>query len=666
MGLNYRLLPADCEAYPVNVGLTVSFTDTSTGTITNWFWDFGNGDTTNTTGSVSYTYVEPGTNTVTLIASGLLGASTNIQSACVVIMKLAVWINPSATGNWSDLASWNEGVVADSGNNAVFATAGSTSVVDTVSRTVGIITFNRAGDFTITDDGATTLTVNNGIIVNNQYTYTIAAPVVIGAATTWTVNSNGTLRVNGVITGAGALSKNGSGTLILTGSNTYNAGTLVNDGTLQIGNGTNASASVSGIISNYATLRFVHANNITIANALVGAGNNIFTNTVSWRSYTLTGDNSAFIGTNYVHNNVRFVASGAANRFGASVAGGLSNATLVVSKGGQVFNGSSSYTFRQNLLLNGNGINESGYNGALRLQLGTWAGPITLTGDSRITAFNGGTGTLTGAIAGNYALEFGSGSNYNGGTIYLAPATGSNSYASTKISGVTTVVALNSYALSTGSLTVTGNASVLRLNGYNFTFASLSGSSANIQNGSTNSPATLTVGTDNSDTTYSGILTDGGTGSLALVKIGAGALTLSGTNTYTGATTISAGTLRLGLTSSISNSPTITVNSDATLDVSAISGYTVSSNQTLKGNGTVLGNVTAAGIVSPGASVGTLTVAGSYTQAASGQLTIDIAGVGVCDQLLVSNAATLGGTLNLLLDGCAAASQRDIHHPHRR
>jgi uncharacterized repeat protein (TIGR01451 family) len=56
--------------------LVVSFTDNSTGTITNRFWDFGDGSTTNTTATtLSHTYASAGTNTVTLIVSGPLGAS---------------------------------------------------------------------------------------------------------------------------------------------------------------------------------------------------------------------------------------------------------------------------------------------------------------------------------------------------------------------------------------------------------------------------------------------------------------------------------------------------------------------------------------------------------------------------------------------------------------
>jgi PKD repeat protein/FtsP/CotA-like multicopper oxidase with cupredoxin domain len=58
--------------------LTVMFTDESSGSITNWFWDFGDGNTEDgSTGSVTHTYTSPGSYSVTLIVNGLCGSSTN-------------------------------------------------------------------------------------------------------------------------------------------------------------------------------------------------------------------------------------------------------------------------------------------------------------------------------------------------------------------------------------------------------------------------------------------------------------------------------------------------------------------------------------------------------------------------------------------------------------
>jgi hypothetical protein len=72
----------------------------------------------------------------------------------------------------------------------------------------------------------------------------------------------------------------------------------------------------------------------------------------------------------------------------------------------------------------------------------------------------------------------------------------------------------------------------------------------------------------------------------------------------------------------------------------------------LGGNGLVSGAVLNHGLVSPGASPGQLIIAGDYTQGADGTLNIEIAGThgGVdFDRLIVSNTATLDGTLNVTL-----------------
>ena len=71
------------------VPLTVTFTDTSTGTITNRFWDFGDGTTGNVaTSLITHAYNLSGTNAVTLIVSGPLGTSTNRKSSYIVVTNL--------------------------------------------------------------------------------------------------------------------------------------------------------------------------------------------------------------------------------------------------------------------------------------------------------------------------------------------------------------------------------------------------------------------------------------------------------------------------------------------------------------------------------------------------------------------------------------------------
>jgi len=107
--------------------------------------------------------------------------------------------------------------------------------------------------------------------------------------------------------------------------------------------------------------------------------------------------------------------------------------------------------------------------------------------------------------------------------------------------------------------------------------------------------------------TISAILGGAGT----LTQSGSGTTTLTGINTYTGATTINTGgTLALGATGSIASSSIITAN--GTFDVSAQGGVSIGVAQTLKGSGTVNvgsgGNLAIVGILAAGNSPGLLTV----------------------------------------------------------
>jgi autotransporter-associated beta strand protein len=193
----------------------------------------------------------------------------------------------------------------------------------------------------------------------------------------------------------------------------------------------------------------------------------------------------------------------------------------------------------------------------------------------------------------------------------------------TLASNVVDIYTLQSYPTitSTQNFTLQDNTTVaglMQLNGgslglgaFNLAVGSMGGT-APIDLGS----GTLTTGSDNTSTSYDGPLSGGG----SLVKVGSGTLTLTASNTHTGTTTINAGTMALTgpFANNIAHSPTITVNSGATLDVTGLSGggITLASGQTLAGNGTVAGGVVAGNgsTIAPGttSTVGTLSV-GSLT-----------------------------------------------------
>ncbi len=139
----------------------------------------------------------------------------------------------------------------------------------------------------------------------------------------------------------------------------------------------------------------------------------------------------------------------------------------------------------------------------------------------------------------------------------------------------------------------------------------------------------LTLGQASGDTTYDGVLSATG----GLTKTGANTVILNGKNTYSGGTTIDAGTLEIG----DRNSPTASIQGDAQ----------VNAGGTLRGHGTVQGNVDNGGTVRPGGSIGTLTIGGNYTQSPSATLRIDVSPT-VASQLKVGGTATLNGTLDVL------------------
>src|SRR5437667_1179058 len=199
---------------------------------------------------------------------------------------------------------------------------------------------------------------------------------------------------------------------------------------------------------------------------------------------------------------------------------------------------------------------------------------ITLNGSATFTRGPGrSTLSITGAVTGTGPLTLTNNRPADGLRLTVA-----NSYSgATTVSGASRVRADINGAIPTGSaLTVDGSLLFQAAT----TIGSLAGGGNLFMNGSN----TLTAGGDNTSTTFSGVYQN--SGAAALIKAGTGALTLSGVNTYTGATTVNAGTL--AVTGSI------------------VSPVTVNSGGTLGGTGTINNTVTvnSGGTLSPGTSPG--------------------------------------------------------------
>src|SRR5262249_27235932 len=106
---------------------------------------------------------------------------------------------------------------------------------------------------------------------------------------------------------------------------------------------------------------------------------------------------------------------------------------------------------------------------------------------------------------------------------------------------------------------------LLDLAGFNHSLGSLLWGGI-VTNSAVASPATLTVGSDNTSTIFSGSIQDG-TSETSFAKTGAGTLTLSGHNTYTGGTAIVAGTLELRYAYSAGTGPITFAGTAATLRI---------------------------------------------------------------------------------------------------
>ncbi|HZB90496.1 MAG TPA: autotransporter domain-containing protein, partial [Stellaceae bacterium] len=255
---------------------------------------------------------------------------------------------------------------------------------------------------------------------------------------------------------------------------------------------------------------------------------------------------------------------------------------------------------------------------------------ITLAAGGGTIDTNGFSTTMAQAITGSGGLT-----KAGPGTLTLAAA---NSYTGGTVIDAGTLQLSGAGTLGSGALLLNGG--TLALNGTSQSVGSLSGGGA-MSLGS----GTLTVN-QTTNATYTGAIS----GSGSVFKTGSGTLILDSVNTYTGGTTVSAGTLEIGDI----NNPNASVAGDVT----------VASGGTLAGHGTVEGDLsnTAGGTVSPGGTIGTLTIGGNYTQGSSSTLHIEVSPT-AASKLDVSGAASLAGTLALVYDpGVYSKATYDILH----
>ena len=272
----------------------------------------------------------------------------------------------------------NDGTIDTDGNNAAF-----TGVIS------GLGGLTKAGAGTLVLTGANTYsggtTITGGTLVGT--TASLQGDIVNNAALIFDQATNGTF--GGVVSGSGTFTKDGAGTLTLTGANSYTGGTTITEGTL-----VGTTASLQGDIVNNAALVFDQGANGTFAGNVSGSG--ALTKDGAG-TLTLTGANTYTGGTT--------IAGGTLVGTTASLQGDIvNNAALVFDQtangsfGGEI-SGSGAFTKSGAGLLNLTGTSD--FNGTTTVSAGRLAVNGSLAAsdvDVQSGGSIGGNGTLGGLI----------------------------------------------------------------------------------------------------------------------------------------------------------------------------------------------------------------------------------------------------------------------------
>ncbi len=497
------------------------------------------------------------------------------------------------------------------------------------------------------------LSLGSGVTITGTGTSTLANNITLPASLT--LGGTGTLTLSGVLTGGNGFTKSGAGTVILSNANTFTGAVAINAGSLSVSN-TNALSGVSGVTIGSSSVFDV--NNISLGFSAITFNS----------GSSLTGTGTATF-TNDIVIPTSFSVGGAGS---LTLSGILSGSNGLTKTGAGTVTLSNTNTYTGNTTINAGTLSISADANLGAAPSSPTAGSIAFGGgtlkttanftlnSNRGVALNSGGGTIStdpsttltynGIIAGANALT-----KAGSGALVLG---GSNTYTgSTSLSAGTLTLGSSNGLGSTSSLSLSNVAGAgLDMNGYNLTLNAVSGGGASGGNIALNS-GTLTIG-DATSTTYSGIISGNGN----LDKQGSGTLTLAGSNTFLGSTTLSAGTLSVSSdaafgsvpSSPISNSIIFnggTLQNTGTFTLNVNRGILLSNNGLFSTNsGTVL---TIDGIISGTSGIiqsntGTLTLNGSNSYSGSTSVT--------GGTLALSSAGALGNTSSVGVNSGATLS----------
>ena len=437
------------------------------------------------------------------------------------------------SGLWSTASNWSAGIPSGTSSTAEFGGAKVPSVTYDSKSTVGTLQFDAGA-------AAYTLTLNAGSDL------TLAASGIVNKSTNIPVlRVSGELDfINAATAGNAALVTNTGGIVDFSGvtAATITAGSIAGAGTYSLGKthltlgGLSTSTLVSGAIRDGgksggtgASITKIGAGTLTLSGADTYTGQttiNQGTLQVSGGGQ-LSGTSGITVAPGSSDNGTLYV-SGSGSRVstaGTLQVGGAGKGTLTVDNGAAVSAGS--------------------------IVLGTAGG----TGSATL---NIGTGGASGAInAATVVQGAGSGSqvnlNYTDTTYTLAASLRNTLTLNQNGSGITVLSGSNTYSggtyLNAGTLQVSSNGNL----GANTAPLIFNGGTLQLSATITNlpRPITLNAGGGTIDTsTFSLLSTASISGKGGLTKNGSGTLTLNGPSSYTGGTTVNAGTLR-GTTDSL-------------------------------------------------------------------------------------------------------------------
>lgn len=527
--------------------------------------------------------------------------------------------NVTVNGTLS-LQDLNVAINGLNGSGTVRKDAGAAS-----TRTLTIGNNNASGSFSgvLTDTSGTLNVVKTGngtqiFSGNNSYDGTNA--ILAGVLKAQHNNALGTVVGNTTVAGGASLQIDGSSlnvgeNLILNGDG-GGAGALVNLVNNNNASGTITFASAGRINSDAGTFTLSGATmSGDFAKTFGGAGNITVSNIISGASAPLTYDGSGTLtlsgantygGTTTVKSGTLAVGANAPS----GSAGALGNASSAVLVGDTSGSGSAALLANGAFTIGRNVTIQSGSSGTATVggsgaNNSIFSGDIVANKNVQLTAATGGQATFSGTISGNHGIT-----KVGAGTVVL-------SHANTFTGGVTInsgVLRLdNAGALnSTTPNAVAMNGGTLRLNGNSVTVAGLSGSAGTVENGGSGLQ-TLTVNKASGSDSFAGVIQNGGSGTLALDKTGAGEMILSGANTYTGGTTLTAGTLTLGANEVLADSGAFkfaggVLNANNRTETFGALSLTADSTLSLVGDGLVNGTLTFS--TTAGSATGILTITG--------------------------------------------------------